>query len=90
MQLNSSNVYLELGSLSQGETISPVDIKFDIEDRAKCRMCMTFGFIIDDKNRTVYIIYSSILYRIGGERSMKCQTLWADRTDGQFHFSPSV
>ena len=59
MQLNSSNVYLELGSLSQGETICPVDIKFDIEDRAKCRMSMTFGFIIDDINRTVYIIYGS-------------------------------
>ena len=29
-----------------------------VEDRAKCQMCMTF---------------SSILYRIGGEQSMKCQ-----------------
>ena len=36
-----------------------------VEDRAKCRMCMTFG---------------SILYRIGGEQSMKCQ----------IHFSPCI
>ena len=45
--------------------IGPVDMKSDhafstnpVEDRAKCRMCMTFG---------------SILCRIGGEQSMKCQ-----------------
>ena len=63
--------------------ICPVDMKSDIliidcmftnpvEDRVKCRMCMTFG---------------SILYRIGGEQSMKCQ-ISCRQDSGLFHFSP--